>query len=178
MAISIIKRLVRSTSLLCLTLLSSGVLADSTVTITLQGLVDITCFSTFQTAGEGQNLNLTLDTNDELVADGTLYCNDPNGYNVSLTSKNGQAQSVNSGLFLALTTDPVPNRLPYDLKFELNDGTSTVVTFVNGVATSQVAGSAGSAINRTFQVLISYVGNTSLAADSYTDELTLSIAAP
>lgn len=172
------KPVILGTSLLCLILLSTSAMANSTVTITLQGIVDITCFSTFQIAGDGQNLNLTLDANDQLVADGTLFCNDPDGYNVSLTSKNGQAEAVNSGLFLAVTADQNTNRLPYDLKFEIDDGTSVPVEFINGVATSQTSGAPGSAINKSFQVVISYVGDTSLEADTYTDDLTLSIVAP
>jgi len=164
-------------SLILLSLLSTSVRSDSTVTITLQGFVDVTCFATFQIAGDGQELDLTLDANDVLAADGTLFCNEPNGFTVSLTSANGAIEAVNSGIFLATTASTVTNRLPYNLKFETSDGASSSVSFVNGVASSLVQGTTGDAINQTFQMLVSFVGDTSLQSDNYTDELTLSIIA-
>ena len=124
-----------------------------------------------------QKLDLTLDANDILVSDGTLFCNESGGFEVSLTSANGASETVNSGLFLANSISQVTNRLPYDLKIERGDGTSASVTFVNGVASSVVQGTAGDAINETFQMQISFVGNTALQADTYTDELTLAIVA-
>jgi hypothetical protein len=166
--------------LLCvMSVTASGVRADSVVTITLQGIVDTNCFSTFQTVPAGQNLDLTLDATSQAVADGTLFCNDPDGFTVSLTTKNGVAAAATTGIFLPLTVSlQAANTLPYDLVFKVGTGGSAPVTFVNGVAASQISGSAGSAINETFELEISYLGDTTLASDTYTDELTLSIVAP
>ena len=83
--------------LLSLTFLSNSVRADSVVTITLQGIVDTVCFSTFQTDPAGQNLDLTLDATSTAVAEGTLFCNDPDGFTVSLTTKNGAAATATTG---------------------------------------------------------------------------------
>jgi hypothetical protein len=172
----LIKKIVQYPFLFCLFLYSMAVNADSTVSITLQGLVDSACFSTFVSDGDGQNLNLSLDANDVLAASGTLYCNEPEGFTVSLASKNGQTVAVNSGLFLATTADSGENRLPYNLKFE-SASSSATVDFVSGVASSQITGTPGTAVSETFQVLISYTGDVTLASDTYTDELTLSIVA-
>jgi hypothetical protein len=180
MLINIDKKIVvLAVILLSLTFLSTSVRADSVVTITLQGIVDTVCFSTFETVSAGQNLDLTLDTTGTEVADGTLFCNDPDGYTVSLTTKNGVAATAATGIFLPLTGSlQAANTLPYDLVFKLGSGGSAPVTFVSGVASNQIVGSAGSAINETFELEITYLGDTTLAADTYTDELTLSIIAP
>lgn len=160
-------------------MISGGVRADSVVTITLQGIVDTNCFSTFQTTPDGQNLNLTLNSTGTKVANGTLFCNDPDGFTVSLTTKNGAAASATTGIFLPLTPAlQAANTLSYDLVFVLGSGGNSPVTFVNGVASNQIVGAPGGAINETFDLQITYVGDTSLAADNYTDELTLSIIAP
>jgi hypothetical protein len=171
---------VPGTFILFLTLMmSSGVQADSVVTITLQGIVDTNCFSTFQSTPNGQNLDLTLNATSQVVANGTLFCNDPDGYTVSLTTKNGVAGAATTGIFLPLTLAlQAANTLPYDLVFTRGSGGSAPVTFVNGEASNQIVGSAGAAINDTFDLQVPYVGDTTLAADTYTDDLTLSIIAP
>jgi hypothetical protein len=171
---------VAGTFLLYLTfMMSSGVRADSVVTITLQGIVDTNCFSTFQSTPNGQNLDLTLNATSQVVANGTLFCNDPDGFTVSLTTKNGVAATATTGIFLPLTPAlQASNPLPYNLVFALGSGGSAPVTFVNGAASNQIVGSPGAAINETFDLQITYVGDTSLAADTYTDDLTLSIIAP
>ena len=157
--------------------MSSGVRADSIVTITLQGIVDTICFSTFQTTPAGQSLDLTLDTTGQVVADGTLFCNQPAGFTISLETKNGVDAGATTGIFLPITA-AASNTLPYDLVFKLGSGGSAPVTFVAGLASNQITGSPGAAINETFELEISYLGDTLLAADNYTDELTLSITAP
>lgn len=160
-------------------MMSSGVRADSVVTITLQGIVDTNCFGTFQTVPAGQNLDLTQNTTGTVVADGSLFCNDPEGFTVSLKTKNGIAASATTGIFIPVTSAlQVPlNVLPYDLVFALGSGGSAPVTFVNGVASSQITGVLGETINEIFDLQITFTGNTALQADSYTDELTLSIIA-
>jgi hypothetical protein len=164
---------------LTLMMMSSGVRADSVVTITLQGIVDTNCFSTFQSTPNGQSLDLTLNATSQVVANGTLFCNDPDGFTVSLTTKNGVAGAATTGIFLPLTsTLQAANTLPYNLVFALGTGGTAPVTFVNGAASNQIVGSPGAAINETFDLQITFVGDTSLAADTYTDDLTLSIVAP
>jgi hypothetical protein len=164
---------------LTLMMMSGGVRADSVVTITLQGVVDTICLSTFQTTSDGQSLDLTLTTTGTIVGDGTLFCNEPDGFTVSLSTKNGTAANAATGIFLPITASlQAANTLSYDLVFALGNGQNSSVNFVNGVATNQLVGAVGGAINETFDLQISYVGDTSLAADSYTDELTLSIVAP
>jgi hypothetical protein len=165
---------------LTLMMMSGGVRADSVVTITLQGIVDTICVSTFQTSPNGQDLDLTLDATGQVVADGTLFCNSKDGFTVSLRTKNGAEATTpaSTGIFLPITALAAENTLPYDLVFKTGSGGNEPVAFVDGVASNQIVGLPGGAINETFQLEISYLGDTSLAADTYTDQLTLSITAP
>ena len=171
---------VPGTFLLFLTfMMSTGVRADSVVTITLQGIVDTNCFSTFETVTAGQNLDLTQNATGTIVADGTLFCNDPEGFTVSLKTKNGALASATTGIFIPVTAafqTPL-NVLPCNLVFALGSGGSAPVTFIAGEASNQITGILGETINETFDLQITFTGNSALQADSYTDELTLSIIA-
>jgi hypothetical protein len=98
------------------------------------------------------------------------FCNDTDGYTVSVSSANGVADGANSGVMTGAVASE-------DLSYSLTYGGASV-GFVNGSAQVTDESSktpdvgAGKAIDITFD------GSTSnLAADSYQDTLTFTIAA-
>ena len=173
------KRFVCVVSVFCLSFLSANSLADSTVSITIQGFVTTTCLATFENAGTGQNLNLTFDSTKLLIANGTLFCNDPTGFTVSLISKNGELKTRSTGLFLPNNLVGDASEVPYALEFKFpSTGATSEVVFISGKATSHITGLPGGTINDVFELSITYSGNTGLTSDTYSDQLTLSIGSP
>ena len=115
---------------------------------------------------------LTPSGNVSAVSIGTIVesCNDADGYTVSLSSSNGVTDSAGSGVLTGATAAE-------DLSYALSYGGSNV-SFANGLATVTNVNTKSSADGDSKTVLITYDGSSSnLAADTYSDTLTFTIAA-
>ena len=106
------------------------------------------------------------------VSIGTVVesCNDADGYTVSVSSSNGVTDSANTGVLTGATAGE-------DLAYTLSYGGANV-SFSSGSATVTDVIAKSSADGDVKDVLITYDGSSSnLAADSYSDTLTFTIAA-
>ncbi|MBT5705418.1 MAG: hypothetical protein HOI66_03780 [Verrucomicrobia bacterium] len=97
-------------------------------------------------------------------------CNDADGYTVSVSSSNGVGDAANSGVLTGATAAE-------DLSYSLTYG-GTSVGFVNGSAQVTDSSSKTPDFGELKSIDIAFDGTSSnLAADSYSDTLTFTIAA-
>ena len=98
------------------------------------------------------------------------YCNDADGYTVSVSSANGVGDGASSGVLTGAVAGE-------DLSYNLTYG-SAAVNFVNGSAQVTDASTKTSDSGDVKSIDIAFNGSSSnLAADSYVDTLTFTIAA-
>ena len=122
-------------------------------------------------AGAGA-IALTPSSNVSSASIGTVVekCNDPDGYTVTLSSQNGVTNVANSGVLVGQNASET---LAYSLSY---GGAS--VSFSEGLATVTDVATKSSADGDAKTVLIIYDGTSSnLATDTYSDDLTFTIAA-
>ncbi len=142
-------------------------------TITLQGAVGTATFLAVTPAVGYNTLDLGIDqTTDLKVATVNEKSNKHNGYSVTLASAGAVSKGGGTAAKLvgALST---PESLTYNMKYNGN-----VVTLVGGVATVTDASvkTLGTGVDKDLS--ITYRGaRANLAADTYSDTLTLTIAA-
>ncbi len=142
-------------------------------TITLQGAVGTATFLAVTPAVGYNTLDLGIDqTTDLKVATVNEKSNKHNGYSVTLASAGAVSKGGGTAAKLvgALST---PESLTYNMKYNGN-----VVTLVGGVATVTDASvkTLGTGVDKDLS--ITYRGaSANLAADTYSDTLTLTIAA-
>ena len=164
------KRLKTTAFALLAITLSPIALGDTVGTLNLTGNVPVVL--ELSVGGHSEAATLTPAGNISGVSIGTVVekCNDADGYTVTVSSNNGVAQSVSGGLLIG---DSVGEQLIYDLTYG-----GVNVVFSNGTATVSDSAEKTPADGYTNAVLISYDGTSSnLAADSYSDTLTFTIAA-
>jgi len=121
-------------------------------------------------AGESgnSNLDLTISKTDLLVATITEICT-ASGYTVAIESTNGVTGT--DGLLKGAhtnNTDTIAYSMKYNsISFNLSGGTATITDSVDPTSTA--------GLDKILQ--ISYTGSSSLTGDSYSDTLTITIAA-
>jgi len=149
-----------------------GVSSATAAEITIQGAVSTSAALTVTPNAPYNVLDLGTDQTDLKVATVNEKCNKHNGYTVTLAS----AKAVSNGggtvakLVGALAS---PESLSYTMKYN-----TAVVTLVGGSATvaNETAKTLGIGVNK--DLTISYLGAAAnLAADTYSDTITLTIAA-
>ena len=141
-----------------------GTFAASSGDLDLSGTVATQCDVTVTATATAANLDLSTAGVSVNVGSVNETCNDPDGYTVT-------AQSANSSVLspIGTSTDSVPYTFDYDATtFDLSGGGAVTVTDVNAAT-----GAAG--VDRT--VTIDFAAPGFIAADTYTDTLTFTIAA-
>lgn len=128
--------------------------------------VAVVGFGTFET------LDLTTTQTALKVADVLETSNDTIGYTVTLRSANAAvtAQAVLKGAVVGNTQG-----MNYAITY--GPGAGTAVTLIAGIATVTDSAVATAEAGTANNLLIAYTGNTFLQADTYTDTITLTIAA-
>ena len=150
-------------------LLSAGSsLAASSGTITPGGTISESADITVATEPGVSSLSLAASGVDVLIATVNEKSNKKTGYAVTLASANGVADSVGTARFKG--TGGTPETIDYTVKYN-----NATLTFAAGVATATASGTktGGQGVDKTLQ--ISWTG-TFLAADTYSDTLTLTIS--
>lgn len=144
--------------------------AATTGTLTLTGVVNGVLDITVTPATVASNLDLTTSQTDLTVATVVEKSNKAAGFTVTLQSANAVAAS--SATPSLKGSGAVTDSVNYTVKYGGN-----AVTFANGSAqVTNYSGATG--INGLTKVLaISYTGNTGLQEGTYSDTLTLVIAA-
>lgn len=148
-----------------LTLLPTQAFAQATGNLDLSGTVAATCNVTVTpVGGVADSLPLGAAQTDLTVASVNETCNDPDGY--TLTAQSSQSSVLTP---VGTSTDSVP----YSFRFggtvsDLSGGGAVTVTDVNAAT-----GAAG--VDKSVQ--ISYANPGFIAADTYTDTITFTIAA-
>ena len=108
--------------------------------------------------------------NDATIATITEFCNDADGYTVSVTSANGQALGTNVGI---LQGGDHSENAEYTLKYD-----NSPVSLLGGTATVTNSNDKTVAAGVSRSLKITYDESSSnLAADTYTDTLTFTITA-
>lgn len=165
----------KSRTLVCALMLASAATlgqlsAASSVNLGLSGAVPPILELSVQGSGGASTLTPSSNTSGEQIAVVFETCNDADGYTVTMVSTNGDGADANTGVLLG--TDE-GETLTYTVSYNesaisLTDGTAVVTD-----ASSKTAASGVGKILR-----VTYDGSSSnLAADTYTDTLTFSIAA-
>jgi len=137
--------------------------ADTTASLTLSGIVAKSASISVVAAPGASNLSLTSTPSSPVtVATVTEICNSTSGYTVTVASANsGNLKGAISG-----NTDAVAYTLYQN---------GSAVTLSSSAATMLTASSKTTGTSQT--LTINYAGNSSLAADTYSDTLTFTIAA-
>ena len=149
-----------------------GVSSATAAGITIQGAVSTSAAITVSPTAPYNVLDLGSDQTDLKVASVNEKCNKHNGYTVTLASENAVS---NGGGTVAKLVGALasPESLSYTMKYN-----SAAVTLVGGSATvaNETTKTLGIGVNKDLS--ISYLGAAAnLAADTYSDTLTLTIAA-
>jgi spore coat protein U-like protein len=148
----------------------SDVSAQTSGNLSLAGEVPLILSITVTPYGDASALVPSMFYGNILIGFVDEICNDADGYTVSLSSSNGGDDSANSGI---LTGQNFGEDLPYTLQYG-----SVPVGFVNGSAQVTDVSDKTLAAGVQKNIAISYDGRDSnLAADSYQDTLTFTIAA-
>jgi len=139
--------------------------AGTTGTVNLSGTIGQSCNITVSAAGN-TGLNLAANATATSVATVTEACNDKLGYNVTLVTTNG----TTTGLFKGPSGNN--DTLAYTVTYN-----GAAKTFASGSTniTTATARTAPGGVAKT--LAISFTGNSSLNADTYTDTLTLTMTA-
>jgi len=135
------------------------------LTGTVNGVLDISVTA----KSVATNLDLTISQTDLSVATVVEKSNKPSGYTVTLESGNAKSNSASNGI---LEDSVSGDSLSYTIQY---DGAN--ISLINGVATvtNSNATTASSGVSKDLS--ISYVGDNSLTEGSYSDTITLTIAA-
>jgi len=145
----------------------AGAFAQTVDTIVLNGTVPSVATVSIAAQAGFDALDLATTTGDQNVAIVTLTVTGAAGYTLTATTANG----TNTGLLIGTATPG--NTLAYTLKYGPT-GTEGAVTVAGGAMALDSTTASTGGENRN--ILISWTGAT-LAPDSYTDTLTLTIAA-
>ncbi|MCX8107867.1 MAG: hypothetical protein N3G20_03595 [Verrucomicrobiae bacterium] len=148
---------------------ATSAFADTQGSITIQGTVQEKTSISVQPVSGYNNLNLEQGATDLVVATVTEVCNYPRGYTVTLKSQNAESRQAYLQGYSLENTD----RIPYSIKYgnsvvNLDDQGEAKVTDANGKTPKNGV---------TRQVKITFSGGDWLAADTYSDTLTFTIAA-
>jgi len=122
--------------------------------------------------GSYNDLTLTANGADVDVANVVVECNDPDGYTVTMVTANG----ATGGLFEGADAQN-SETLAYSVKYGAG-GSEAAVTFVAGSKEVESTSARSTVGGDTRNILISWTApGTPLSADTYSDTLTLTIAA-
>jgi len=150
-----------------------SICSAGTASITLQGAVGTATFLAVTPAVGYNTLDLGIDqTTDLKVATVNEKSNKHNGYSVTIASAGAVSKGggTSAKLVGALTT---PESLTYNMKYD-----GAAVTLVGGAATVTDASEKTRGNGAEKELTITYMGaNANLAADTYSDIITLTIAA-
>lgn len=136
------------------------------VTINLSGSVGIVC-SVANVAGTTAFNDLSSAVPATTIGTITETCNDPSGYQVTLTSANFSGSSAN---FKGGTTSAL---IPYSLTYGGNN-----VAFASATTTiTTVASLTGNTVQTPKALVLSAVAHPNAVADNYADLLTVTMAA-
>jgi hypothetical protein len=164
-------------ALLTSTLILSAVsaLAADSGNITVQGTVVPVNEITVTSQTGFDTLNLANGGTDVLVAVVNEKNNDPDGYTVTLVSANAQAESSAQAHLKGADTENA-TVINYSIKYGVN-AAETAVTLVSGSAevTSTTAATPEAGSDKNLK--ITFAGSSWSNADTYSDTLTLTIAA-
>jgi hypothetical protein len=148
--------------------LTSG-FAVTTGSISLSGVVSSILEITISPDAGNGSLPLTSDVNDRQVASVNERSNNRLGYTVTLSSESALKTGGQAALMGAVSSDS----LPYSIKY---GGAS--VNFASGSAVVSSPNAKTGALGSDKALTVSYSGSSFfLDADSYSDTLTLTIAA-
>lgn len=154
-------------------------MAQQTGTITLTGTVAQQC-SVVVTATTGAvNLDLSSGTRRIEVGSGVQTCNKKAGYTIRVSSANCATGIAGAKLVGATSAE----LLPYSVEFNnpTTGGSQATVTGLLASActgTSAITGrdvSNSKITSELSRIFVNYTGDTNLAADTYTDTLTISM---
>ncbi len=150
--------------------LSNSAQAATSENLNLSGSVASILSIAVSANATASGLGLTSSTAGSDIGVVTETCNDADGYTVSVTSANGVTQSAANGVLIGGSHSET---LSYSLTYN-----SSAVTFVNGVGevTNVNEKTAAGGVAKTVQIIYDPT-SSNLAADSYSDTLTFSIAA-
>lgn len=137
-----------------------------TLTGTVNGILDIQVSA----ATIASNLDLTASQNDLVVATVVEKSNKADGYTVELESANATAAASSVAALEGTGTNT--DSLDYSLSYDGN-----TVNLVNGSAVVTDSNTATGAAGVSKTLAITYAGDAGLTEGSYTDTLTLTIAA-
>lgn len=154
-------------------LVLSGASAFAADTVILEGTVaPVNTVEVVGVAGVYNLLDLTTTQTALKVADVLETSNDTIGYTVTLRSANAAVttQAVLKGAV-------VGNTQGMDYAITYGPGAGTAVTLIAGIATVTDSAVATEEAGTANNLYIAYTGNTFLQADTYTDTITLTIAA-
>jgi len=153
-----------------LLLVSFGAFSATSGSLTLTGTVNGILDIQVSAAAIASNLDLTTSQNDLVVATVIEKSNKADGYTVELESANATAASSSTATLNGTGTNT--DALDYSLSYDGN-----AVNLVNGsaVVTDSNAATGAAGVSKT--LAITYAGDAGLTEGSYTDTLTLTIAA-
>lgn len=162
------KRFLMITSLMIWVAFSafSATSGSLTLTGTVNGILDIQVSA----AAVASNLDLTANQSDLVIATVIEKSNKADGYTVELESANAAAASSSVATLEGTGTNT--DSLDYSISYDGN-----AVNLVNGTAVVTDSTSATGAAGLTKSLAITYTGDAGLTEGSYTDTLTLTIAA-
>ena len=142
----------------------------TSVSITPQGTVSSVIEISVAPIAGYNTLDLAVNATDVDIANITERANSKNGYTVTLASAN--AGSTSTPKFAGATAGNT-DVLPYSIKY---NGTTVSLSSGEAIVTDASAKTSGTGVTKLLE--ISYLGASSfLNADSYSDTLTLTIAA-
>jgi hypothetical protein len=159
-----------------LSICARPMLAADSGNITLQGTVDPVNEITVTPVAGYNSLNLASGATDQQVATINEKNNDPDGYTVTLVSANAAAAGSSQARLKGADAQN-SQVVNYSIKYGV-DGSESSVTLDNtgsAVVTSTSAASPQTGANKSLRITFS--GNSWLNADTYSDTLTLTIAA-
>lgn len=144
--------------------MSSVADAATTGTLSLSGTVGATIsISVDSSNGNAAALDLSTTQTTLNIATVTENSNSSSGYTISAKSTNGSSLNHSS----------LPDNVPYTIKYA--GGSAVTLTTSNQTVKTQATGGVYSGV--TSAVTIQYTGTTSIAAGTYTDTITFTIAA-
>jgi len=151
----------------------AGAFAADNDSIILTGTVDSILSLAITEQGSYNALTLTADGIDVGVADVVVECNDPDGYTVTMEILNG----TDTTAFFKGADAQNSETLVYTVKYG-PASSETAVTFSAGSSEVESTSARSTVGGDTRNILISWTApGTPLAADTYSDTLTLTIAA-
>ncbi len=160
-------------------LLATPAGAQQSGTITLIGTVSQNCTISVTPTTAATNLDLSGGTSHIQIGAALQNCNKKAGYTLNVQSQNCATGTPGAKLIGTVGGE----FLPYSIEFDnpTTGGSQAVVTGLLSTACTGAAAVIGRDVtgakisNETSTVYVNYSGNASLAADSYTDTLTITV---